>query len=211
VSDRDFVGSAYLEQLLGQRHMCRDFESTGLESGFAEQLCAAAMGAPAAGNTAGIDLLVLEGESETSRYWNVSLPPGPRRDAFAWPGLLCAPLLVILVVDPTAYVQRYALGDKAHTGLGESSADWPVPYWWFDAGAAAMAMLMTAEAAGLGALLFGQFDREPGISSEFGIPSGRRSAATLAFGHPRSGGRNRSQSATRGRPTLEEHLHRGNW
>lgn len=195
--------------VLRRRRMCRDFLDAPIDEAVLDTILAAATRAPAAGNTWGLDLLVLTG-SQRDAYWDVALPP-ERRDGFAWPGLLRAPVLVVPVVDPGAYVARYAESDKAHTGLGAAPDDWPVPYWWVDGGAAVMAMLLAADDAGLGALLFGQFDHEPALATRFGIPDGRRAIGTVALGHPAPDGRRPSRSATRGRPPIERIVHRGHW
>src|SRR6476620_8865685 len=89
--------------------------------------------APSAGNSQGTDLLVLDRSESTARYWDLTLPP-ERRDHFALPGLLDAPVLVVLWVSPTVYVERYAEPDKAATGLGGDPEAWPVPYWFIDGG-----------------------------------------------------------------------------
>jgi nitroreductase len=120
-------------------------------------------------------------------------------------------VLVLVVVDPQAYVQRYAADDKASTGLGHASADWPVPYWFVDGGAAVMGMLLAAEAAGLGALFFGQFDHESAVAAEFGVPDGCRSVGTVALGWPAPGGREPTRSAATGRPGGPGFVHRGSW
>jgi nitroreductase len=173
----------------------------------------AARRGPTAGNTWALELLVLDGPESTAAYWDATLP-AERRAAFPWPGLLQAPVLVIPVIDPAAYVQRYAEDDKARTGLGESPDAWAVPYWWVDAGAAVMSMLLAAEANGLGTLLFGQFDHEPAVAERFGIPEGRRAVGTVAVGHPAPRARATSASGSvrsRRRPTLDEIVHRGAW
>jgi len=189
--------------------MCRDFLPDPLTSSDLEALTNAALGAPAAGNTWALDLLVLQAESVT-RYWDTALPPD-RRDQFPWPGLLNAPLLLVPVVDPDAYAERYSAPDKERTGLGGSTLNWPVPYWWVDGGAAVMAVLAAAHGRELGALFFGQFEHESAISAEFGIPEGRRALGTIAIGRPRPGGSSVSRSAQRGRPDAATHVHFGHW
>ena len=118
---------------------------------------------------------------------------------------------MLVYVDPCAYVERYAEPDKAHTGLGDDSSEWPVPYWFVDGGAAAMALLLAAEAAGLGALLFGQFEHEQALRTVFGVPEDRRAVATIALGHPAVDGRHASRSAARGRPDPGTRIHHGAW
>ena len=189
--------------------MCRDFEPTAIPPDVLHRVTESATRAPTAGNTRGLDIVVLRGD-QTDRYWDVSLPP-PRRDGFAWPGLLRAPVLLLPYVEPQAYVRRYAEPDKAASSLGEAVADWTVPYWFVDGGAAVMAMLLSIEAEGLGALFFGQFEHEASLRGALGVPDGRRTLGTIALGYPRVGGESRSASAHRGRPLPEDVMHEGGW
>lgn len=197
------------DAVLASRRMCRDFLRDEVPADLLDRVLRAAFRGPAAGNSAALDLVVLRG-SDAARYWDVTLP-APRRASFPWPGLLHAPVLVIPIVDPAAYVERYSQPDKASTGLGGGADRWPVPYWWVDGGAAVMAMLLAAEAAGLGALLFGQFDHEPAVAEAFGIPEGRRAIGTVALGWPAPGGRKPSASARRQRPDPVSRIHPGGW
>jgi nitroreductase len=193
--------------------MCRDYLTWPIPDDLLRRVLHAAFRGPAAGNTAALDLLVLQGD-DVAAYWDLTLPddgPGGRREAFRWPGLLRAPVLVVPVVDPGAYLARYAEQDKAASGLGGDLDAWAVPYWWVDAGAATMALLLAAEDAGLGCLLFGQFDHEPLVAQRFGIPAGHRCVGTVAFGWPAPGGRQPSASAQRGRPDPTGRVHLGRW
>lgn len=196
-------------QVLASRRMCRDFEPTALPDHVIKTVARSAFRGPSAGNTAGLDLLVLTGE-DVDAYWDVTLPP-PRREGFRWPGLLLAPALVIPVVDPGSYVGRYRRPDKSHTGLGDSEVSWQVPYWFVDGGAAVMSMLLSAEALGLGALFFGQFEHEAALCERFAVPAGRRTIGTIALGHPAPEGRAPSVSARPGRPTWSDHTFTGRW
>lgn len=189
--------------------MVRAFEERPVPSEVLDRVLDLAVRGPAAGNTGGLDLVVLEG-TETSRYWDVSLPHD-RRDTFPWPGLLRAPVLIVPVGDPEAYVARYSEPDKAHTGLGRGVEAWTVPYWYVDTAFSAMITLLAAVDEGLGACFFGQFDHEDAISDALGIPPGRRSVGTIALGYADLGSERRSFSATRPRRSLEEVVHRGGW
>lgn len=199
---------SFAEMLAGRR-MCRNFLDESIPSGVLHRVLSAAFRGPAAGNTHALDLVVLEGQ-ETSLHWDVTLP-APRRAAFAWPGLLRAPVLVEVIVDPEAYIERYSRSDKVASGLGAGTGAWGVPYWFVDGGAAVMAMLLAAEAAGLGALLFGLFGHETALLSELGVPAGRRCIGTVALGRSAPAGRAPSRSARDGRPDPEDHVHHGGW
>jgi nitroreductase len=195
-------------QVLASRRMCRDYQDRPIEPSVLDTVLRAAFRGPAAGNSHALDLVVLQGE-RVQQYWATTLDE-QRRASFPWPGLLRAPVLVLPYVSPEAYVERYAEGDKAHTGLGEGPERWTVPYWWVDGGAAVMAVLLAAEAAGLGALFFGQFAHEPAVAQLCDVPAGRRALGTIALGHP--GGEDRSSaSARRGRPDPAEHIHVARW
>lgn len=189
--------------------MCRDFTDDPVPADVLGRVLAAAFRAPTAGNTDGLDLVVLEGV-DTARHWDVTLP-ADRRPGFRWPGLMRAPVLVEVIVDPAAYVERYSLPDKAHSGLGDGAEAWPVPFWFVDGGAAVMAVLLAAESEGLGALLFGVFGHEAAVRRALGVPAGRRVVATVALGLPAPGGRLPSRSARRGRPGPGRRIHRGGW
>lgn len=201
-------GSDFFE-VLARRRMCRDFLPTPLDDLVVERIAAAGLRAPSAGNTASLDIVVLDGDA-VATYWDTTLPP-PRRDRFAWPGLLEAPTLLLAYQEPEAYVRRYGEPDKAESGLGDGQGVWPVPYWWVDGGAAVMAMLLAAEAEDLGALFFGQFDHEQAVANVFGVPDGHRAVGTIALGVPRPGGLSRSASAARGRPPPSARVHVGGW
>ena len=196
------------EQAVRRRRMVRSFTSEPVEPGVVDEICDLARRAPTAGNAAGVEFLVLEG-GDTDQYWDVTLP-SERRTGFAWPGLLAAPVLVVVWADLGGYLRRYREPDKAHTGLGAGAAAWPVPYWFVDGGAAVMTMLLAARDRGLGAAFFGMFDHERAVRKRFGVPPDRRGVGTVAIGHPASDDRP-SQSARRGRPDLSEVLHRSGW
>jgi len=198
-----------LDEALRRRCMVRSFSSRPIDGAVLDGLLDTARRAPSAGNSQGLDLVVLVGE-ETARYWDVTLPV-ERRPTFRWPGLLRAPVLVVAVTDPAAYVARYAEDDKAATGLGTGAEAWPVPYWFVDAGAAVENLLLAAVAAGLGACLFGPFGHEDAVRAALGVPVGRRLVATIAVGHPDGGEDGPGRSAGRARRSLDDVVHRGGW
>jgi len=188
--------------------MVRAFDSRPVPADVLDRVLDLARRVPAAGNTQGLDLVVLEGE-QTSAYWNASLPT-EARVSFPWPGLLDAPVLVIPVSNPDAYVSRYGEADKSRTGLGDSTEAWSVPYWYVDTAFAAMVTLLACVDEGLGALFFGQFEHEEAIKTALGIPSQRRPVGTIALGYAAQEQRP-SASSQRGRRSFEDVVHRGGW
>ena len=171
----------------------------------------AARRAPAAGNSAQVDLLVVD---DPERFWSLTFPgdrgvPGSAaRATFRWQGLFDAPVVVVPIVDPQAYVSRYSEPDKVHASLGAEAA-WDPPYWWVDGGMAVENLLLAAVAEGLGALFFGLFANEALVFAEFGVPAGRRALGAITLGWPAPD--EPSPSVARGRRSLDETIHRGGW
>lgn len=191
--------------------MTRSFLTDPVDPDVLDRMVDLASRAPSAGKTQGWHLLVLEG-AQTARYWDITLPE-PKRGAFRWTHLLDAPVLMLAMADPDAYVERYAEPDKARTGLGAGADAWPVPYWTIDASMSVMTLLHAAEDEGLGALFFGVFQREDEVRTEFAIPERVEIIGAIALGHPKqaatSGGSGRSSRRRRRRP--DEIIHRGGW
>jgi len=195
-------------EVLDRRHMVRAFRPDPIDPAVLERLLADALRAPSAGNSQGTELIVLSGPEETARYWDVALPP-ERRAAFAWPDLLAAPVLVLVLADPQRYLDRYAEPDKAATGLGDDLTAWRTPYWLVDGGMAVHTLLLGAVDTGLGALLFGLFAREEAVRAALGVPEDRDVVGVVALGHPLPSAPGRSAGRPR-RPT-DEVIHRGGW
>ncbi len=162
---------------------------------------------PSAGNSQGLEWLVLDTPETTERYWAITL--GERQAGFTHQGLLAAPVLVVAVVDPDAYVARYTEDDKARTGLGSGADAWSVPYWWVDAGMAIQTLLLAVEDAGMSACFFGLFDHEDALLAAHDVPAGRRAAGTIAIGHRADEIEPPGRSASR--PRRSGVIHRGGW
>lgn len=199
--------------------MTRNFSDKAIDVDLLHDIVGLATRSPSAGKTQGWSLLVLTGDAKDA-FWDLSLPVG-RRDGFAWPGLLHAPVIALSFADPRAYVARYAEPDKAHTGLGAGVDAWQTPYWTIDSSMATMALLLAAHDAGLGALFFAVFNDTASIRQRFGVPEHLQLLGAVALGHPADdddddaspsdASRRRGVSAARPRATPSEVIHLGRW
>jgi nitroreductase len=178
-----------------RRRMVRAFFPTRLEPAVVERVLHPATRVPSAGNTQGVSLVVLQHE-RVRDYWDTTLRT-ERRAGFPWPGLLDAPVLVVVSVDPDAYVDRYGEADKRATGLGEAADAWPQPMWFVDAGMAVQALLLAAVDEGLGACFFGVFEHEAAVRTMVGAPEHIRIVGTVALGHADAARDRPSRSAGR--------------
>jgi nitroreductase len=168
----------------------------------------AALRAPSAGFSQGWDFVALEDAADRGAFWAACARAGDR-DPDPWlRGVSAAPVLVLCLSDPDAYLDRYAEPDKGWTD--RDPARWPVPYWDVDTGMAAMAMLLAAVDEGLGALFFGvPPDAHDAVREAHGIPAGRRLVGVVALGHERE--RVEGSSRTRPRRPAAELVHRGHF
>jgi nitroreductase len=201
-----------LADVLARRRMVRRYDPDAPVADDAlEAVLAAALRAPSAGFTQGVSLLVLETSEDRERFWTLTArsPEEPGR----WlDGMRTAPVLVLVLTDREAYLDRYAEPDKGWADRAEGR--WSAPYWFVDAGMAAMAMLLRAVDVGLGACFFGvPADRADAVHAAFGVPADQLGVGVVSLGHPVVDGDrgSRGSPARRGRRPAEELVHRNRW
>ena len=197
-----------LTEAVRRRHMTRNFSAKPLADGVVDQLLAAALRAPSAGNTQGREFVVLTGPDQTRNYWDAVTDEEWRSESRRFAGLSRAPVIVLPFADPDAYVARYRQPDK--TGPGAQDIDWVVPFWWVDVAFATMTLLLGAADLGLGAAFLGNFRGEEQLLTALGAPVRMRWLGAVLLGEPMRPDPP-SPSARRRRRTLEESVHRGGW
>jgi len=202
-----------LNDVVRARRMVRSFSERPVDPDLVDRLLDAARRAPSAGNAGGTTWVVLTGQTETARYWDHATTPEWRAEARRFAGLARAPLVLLSLASPAAYLDRYDEPDKAGSGLGraEGGAEaWPVPYWFGDAAFATMLVLLAATEAGLGAVFLGNFRGEHEVLAALGVPEGWRLFGAVVVGHP-DGGDHRSRSLDRSPRADHQSMHRGGW
>ena len=201
--------SSSVKQVLAARRSCRNYKTTPIDPKILENLIDQARRTPTAGNSQGVEFLVLNGEKEVAAYWDTTLDKD-RRDNFPWPGLLLAPALVIPYGIPERYLSRYQEIDKKKSGLGDSIDAWPIPYWIVDAASASTALQLLVVESGMACCFFGQFEKEEKVSQRFSVPREARAIGTIAIGWAADDDRS-SISVARTRRPLEDVLHVSEW
>ncbi len=191
--------------------MVRSFSGAPVTREVLDDLLGLAVRSPSAGNTSGREFVVLEGP-DTHHYWDATTTKRWRETSRRWPGLSKAPVVVVVLVSPDAYMERYSRPDKAQSGLGPESGEaaWPVPYWYFDAGASVMALLLGATDAGLGACFLGNFRGEATLLDALRVAGAWRVSGAVLIGEP---GREDPPSASLslGRQPTSRVVHYGAW
>jgi len=192
-----------LTDVVRKRRMTRSFSERPLATGDADRILSAGLRGPSAGFTQAVDLVALEGPVQTALYWDAALPSAAR-PAFSWPGLLRAPLLVVVLSSEDAYRRRYAEADKARPGID-------VPWWHVDAAFAALLVQLAAVDIGLGTLFF-QAHRPVALAAALGIPAAYSPVGTVAVGYAELAADRLSSSVVARSPRpAAERIHRGGW
>ena len=196
-----------LSEALRRRRMTRRYDpARAVPPAAVEAVVAAALRAPSAGFTQGVSLLVLDDSVDRDAFW-AATGRGPSR----WlDGMRTAPVLVLVWTSREAYLDRYAEPDKGWTDRDPER--WSAPYWFVDAGMAAMAALLAAVDAGLGACFFGvPADRVPAVRAAFGVPADQLSVGVVSLGHPAPDAATTGSATRRPRRPAAALVHRGHW
>jgi nitroreductase len=147
-----------------------------------DELLRLALRAPSAGNTQGWRFLVLDEAASVARFWAATTEPDKPADRWLT-RLQTAPALIVVLACERRYRERYAEPDKGSVPPDEQ--DWPVPYWYIDAGMAAMTILLGATDAGLGSCLFGVPTAQwNSLRAAFGIEADWDPVGVVSLGHP---------------------------
>jgi FMN reductase [NAD(P)H] len=144
-----------LKEILRRRRMVRAYESEPISRETIERIVGTVRRAPSAGFSQGQRLVVVTDAGTRRRIADIleeaspALPSAVRVERW-----LDAPVLIVVGVREDDYHDRYRKSDKLIDG---AEIEWPIPYWHFDAGAAAMLILLAAIDEGYAAGLFGVF------------------------------------------------------
>ncbi len=168
-------------EVLAARRMVRAYLDTPIPDEVIDLIVDAGRRAPSAGFAQGQRFVVVTDPSTRAALADAAAEGTYLERGFD-PWLSRAPVHVVVCTDPTAYLERYAEPDKAAPDGTSPAADWPVPYWWVDAGASLMAILLAAVDAGLAAGFLGghAFDDVHGL---LGIPEHVHVVGVVTIGH----------------------------
>jgi FMN reductase [NAD(P)H] len=168
--------------VLSQRRSVRAYRDEPVPREVLERIANdAVVRAPSGGFSQGLRLVVVT-DPETRR----AIATAGAEDDLAAKGRprwkAAAPVHVVVLTREDDYHERYQQQDKlAITGGRE--LDWPAPYWYVDAGAAMMLLMLGAVAEGLASAVFGVTD-VPALQRALGLPDDLRFVAVVTMGYP---------------------------
>ena len=140
------------EDVLRRRRAVRAYEPRPVPEDVLERIVHTIRRAPSAGFSQGQRFVVITDEGRKRAVADTAGEEFYTSGGFA-PWISGAAALVVVCTREDDYHDRYRKPDKTdETG---AEIEWPVPYWYSDAGAAAMLVMLAAVNEGLGAGVFG--------------------------------------------------------
>ena len=191
--------------VLAARRMVRNYRSQDVDPRILDEVAAAALRAPSAGNSQAIAVVIVTDGERRSRIASLANEDAYVEKGFD-PWISRAPAHLVIAVSEQIYRDRYAEPDKL--GPEGEEIEWPVPYWWVDAGAALMAVLLAAVDHGLGAGFLGVHSL-PDLSDLLDLPEHYQPIGVVTVGHPAPD--RRSGSLDRPKRPAESVIHHERW
>ena len=191
-------------EVIHKRRMYRSSTKQPVERASLEPILSSATQSPSAGFAQGFDFMVIREKSHLETFWNLALTEDWKNHTETHKHLWNAPVVIIPLAHPEAYVNRYSEPDKSYSNLG-SIENWPVPYWYIDCAFSTMNILNSVTNEGLGALFFGLFRNLQELKQTFNIPNNYLPIGAIAIGHPAN--RKAPGSSKRGRRNFPNQFH----
>jgi nitroreductase len=150
--------------ILARRRMHRAFEPTPIPREQIERIVGVIRRAPSGGFTQGSSIVVVTDDAMRQRFADAWADHPPTQSFVAQ-----APVHLVLSANEALYHARYNEPDKL-AATGGVEVTWPVPYWFVDAGALMMLVLMAAIDEGLAGAFIGHPDQKQLFTELVGLP-----------------------------------------
>ena len=168
--------------VLSGRRSVRSYADRSVPRDVLERITnAAVVWAPSAGFSQGLRLVVVTDE-ETRREIAVAAAEAELAAQGRPRWKAAAPVHVVVLTREDDYHARYQSPDKLKI-TGGKEIEWPAPYWYVDAGAAAMTLMLAAIDEGLDTAVFGVTD-QAALQRALGLPDDLRFVAVVTMGYP---------------------------
>ncbi|MFN2610325.1 MAG: nitroreductase family protein [Actinomycetota bacterium] len=194
-------------EVVRRRRMHRNYQQEPVSQEQIDRIMKAALKAPSAGFSQGQSFVVVTDAAKRSRIAAIA-----GEDEYAAQGfdrwISRAPVLVVCCTSEKVYRDRYSQPDKLQPD--GTVIEWPVPYWFVDAGCSMMLLLLAVVDEGLAGGFLGLdaqgYDRLRPLLS---IPEHVTPIGIVTIGHPAPD--RRSGSLKRGWRPEADVVHRESW
>lgn len=185
--------------------MVRNYDDRDVDPAVVERIVSVARRAPSAGFSQGHYFIVVTEQERRRAIAELADEAEYVAQGFT-PWISKAPVHVVVCTSEADYRRRYREPDKLRADGSE--IEWPIPYWFVDAGAALMLLLLAAVDEGLATGFFG-VHRLPGLKQLLAIPEEVTPIGVVTLGHPASD--RRSASLKRGWKPIDDVVHWERW
>ena len=192
-------------EVIARRRMVRNYLPDPVSVESLNRIVEAGLHAPSAGFSQGLGFVVV-----TDPELRLAVAALADEDDYIArgfdPWISRAPAHIVITVSEEVYRDRYLEPDKL--GPDGEPIQWPIPYWWVDAGAGLMAVLLAAVDEGLAAGFLG-VDPVLELASLLLLPPDHLPIGVVTVGKPAPD--RRSSSLKRGRRPRETVVHWETW
>jgi len=192
-------------EVLARRRMVRNYTDEPVEPDRLRRIASAALRAPSAGNSQAIGVVVVTDRDTRAAIAAIADEPDYVSAGFD-PWISKAPAHIVISVSQKVYLDRYSEPDKLNED--GTQIEWPVPYWWVDAGASMMAVLLAAIDEDLAAGFLGVHSI-PDLAALLEIPEDFHPIGVVTIGRPAPD--RRSGSLSRPKKTADDVIFMDRW
>jgi nitroreductase len=202
-----------LYELMRRRRMVRSFTGAPVDPAALRRILDVARRGPTAGHSQGIEFVVVT-DSATRRA--IGRPSDQMLATSGMENFVAqAPVQIVVCASPEIYKSRYRESDKQRVAGGiDEDALWTVPFWYSDAGAAKMLLLLGAIQEGLGAAFVGVLPGEhDNVRELLGVPAEYLIIGIALLGHasPRADDYGDVSAKARARRPFDDVVHAEHW
>ncbi len=156
-----------LRDILARRRMHRAFLTDPLPEAQIERIAGVIRRAPSGGFSQGGSIVVVTDEAKRRQIADAFGDEHYKTNGRNY--IADAPVHMVISANESLYHARYNQPDKLAAG-GGVEITWPVPYWFVDAGALMMLVLMAAIDEGLASAFIGHPDQKRIFDELLGLP-----------------------------------------
>lgn len=192
-------------EVVYRRRMIRSFRDLPVPEESLSRILDLARRGPSAGFTQGQDFIVVKDKRMKKSIAELCGEDQDVEHGFE-PYISTAPVLIVPCTSEEAYLRRYREADKLNDA--DAELDWPVPYWFMDAGCAMMIVLLAAVDEGLSAGFSAMWNLS--ASRELlGIPDSVTPIGVIPIGYAAPD--KPDPDLKRGRRSIDEIVHVDRW
>jgi FMN reductase [NAD(P)H] len=198
-------------EILKRRRMVRSYRPDPVERDVIERIVRTVRRAPSGGFSQGQSLVVVT-DPDMRRRIAQRAGEADYVAGGGTPWMSTAPVHIVVCACERLYHERYQKPDKLAL-TGGKELEWPVPYWFVDAGAAMMLLLLAGIDEGLGAGFFGHPEQEAFLRELLDLPEDVVPIGVATLGYEQSDPRAERLTSrfTEARRPLDQVVHWERW